>query len=187
MKYKTVVIDPPWPIKIGKSPNSLKGSQFLHDGFNYSTISLEGIRQFPIEDFAADICQLFIWVTTGKAEGVPIIKFVFDLLEEWGFTYHQIITWVKTSGFCVFSPIRSVTEHILYAYRGRLAEGYSHMTNAFTTTQQPHSQKPARFYQLLRAWTPTPRIDLFARNAHEGFDGWGDEYVGEGTLKEFLQ
>jgi len=61
------------------------------------------------------------------------------------------------------------------------------MKNIFEAPRGTHSEKPARFYQLLRAWTPKPRIDIFARNAHEGFDGWGDEYVGEGALAPYLK
>ena len=184
-RYKTVVIDFPWPINTGPSPKSLQGSSLKP--LQYKTMTLEEIKEFDIEQFTADDCQLFLWVTTGKVKDISIIRYAFDVLEHWGFTYHQLITWVKTSGFCVFSPIRSVTEHVIYAYRGHLTDGYSHMTNAFTTSQQTHSEKPARFYQLLRAWTPEPRIDIFARRAHEGFDGWGNEYVGDGPLQEFLK
>ena len=187
MKYKTVVIDSPWPIKINNPPKSMEGGCRLRTEIPYKVSSMSDILSFPIDDYAAEDCQLFIWVTTGKAEDIPTIHHAFHMLERWGFTYHQLITWVKTSGFAMFSPIRSMTEHVIYGYRGKLAEGYNCMNNVFTTSQMKHSEKPARFYQLLRAWTPPPRIDIFARNAHEGFDGWGDEYVGEGALAPYLK
>jgi len=195
MKYKTVVIDPPWPIALDKRiPEAIR----KQDGkwserkvtLDYNTPHLEEIYTFPIDDFAADDCLLFLWVTTGKIEETPVLKIGMDLLETWGFKYHQIITWCKLTGLCIWSPFNSRTEHVLFGYRGEFPKMYAVMPNYFETQQLQHSQKPAKFYQMLRSWTPKPRIDIFARRAHEGFDGWGNEYVGnsdEGTLLEYLE
>lgn len=188
MKYKTVTIDFPWPLKVGGNvPKTMQGTA-LSTRLVYDTMPAEDIRQFPIDDFAAEECLLFIWVTNGKmGNGYPIIRFGFELLEEWGFLYHHVITWKKTNPFAFWSPIRSATEHVLFGYRGKLPKSYGVMPSIFTAPNHRHSEKPARFYQLLRSWTPEPRIDLFARRAHEGFDGWGDEYVGEGPLVQYME
>lgn len=42
-----------------------------------------------------------------------------------------------------------------------------------------HSAKPPELYDDLAARTPAPRLDVFARRQHQGWDGWGDEYEGE--------
>jgi N6-adenosine-specific RNA methylase IME4 len=41
-----------------------------------------------------------------------------------------------------------------------------------------HSEKPADFFALAERLSPGPRLELFARQARPGWDGWGDEYPG---------
>jgi N6-adenosine-specific RNA methylase IME4 len=182
-KYKTVVIDPPWNIRNDK-PLQLPHSPF--PCLPYSTMNIEEIQAFPINHFADDECLLFLWVITST------IRDGFDILQDWGFRFHHILTWDKGSGHAIWSPIMGRTEHCLLGYRGNFRELTNNKMGVMqslikTTGVRKHSEKPARFYQLLRAWTPEPRIDIFARNHHEGFDGWGDEYVGEGPLAEWLE
>ena len=38
-----------------------------------------------------------------------------------------------------------------------------------------HSEKPSLFYEILKNNTKEPRIDIFARRKHDGFDSWGLE------------
>ena len=199
MKYKTVVIDPPWPINFESAQrmNIVKRDVTNNHGYInkilYELSTIDDIITFPIDDFADDNSLLFLWATCGKIEGRPILDIAFDIIKNWGFIYHTIITWVKPKGIAVFSPIRGITEHVLFAWRGNFRELTDNQNGVMTSAliesgyELKHSQKPARFYQLLRAWTPEPRIDIFARNAHEGYDGWGDEYVGEGPLAPFLK
>ena len=179
-KYKTVVIDPPWPLNGSKL-------ELPHGSFPqvpYNTMSLNEIKSFPIDDFAAEESLLFLWVITRS------IRFGFDILEEWGFKFHQIITWDKGSGHAIWSPLMGRTEHCLFAYRGNfrvLVNRMGVMQNLIKSDKtRKHSQKPSKFYRLIREWTPEPRIDIFARRAHVGFDGWGFEYVGEGPLSKYI-
>jgi len=197
MKYKTVVIDPPWPMQVGKAPNCLGPERTsrkpifrwtsLTNSFDYDEMNLEEIAAFPIEDFAHNESLLFLWVTN------KFLRYGFDLLEVWGFKFHILITWAKSQGFAFWSPIRNQTEHVLFGWRGNFHDLVGSkrgiMKNHLQTNYQlKHSEKPTKFYQMLRAWTPEPRIDLFARRAHVGFDGWGDEYAGDyGPLLPFLE
>jgi len=181
-KYKTVVVDPPWTINNDK-PLVLPHSPF--PCLPYSSMTPQDIQSFPIDEYADKAALLFLWVINST------IQEGFNLLFDWGFRFHHMITWDKGSGHAIWSPIMGRTEHCLFAYRGNFRELTDNkmgvMQSLITTGGvRTHSQKPPLFYQLLRAWTPEPRIDIFARNAHEGFDGWGDEYVGEGPLQEFL-
>ena len=199
--YKTIVIDPPWPIAFDSSArfDVLREkrtignfTRFKQQDELYEVVTIDDIINFPINDFADD-ALLFLWVTCGKIKGRPVIDIGFDILDKWGFTYHSIITWVKPKSQAIFSPLLCQTEHVLFAWRGNFANLTNKQNGVMKNVliesgyQIKHSQKPARFYQLLRAWTPAPRIDIFARRAHEGFDGWGDGYVGDGPLKEFLE
>ncbi|MGD9382074.1 MAG: MT-A70 family methyltransferase, partial [Candidatus Thorarchaeota archaeon] len=92
-KYKTVVIDPPWPIdNIGLSPRAMHHEigKYWRKPFlqkttikermcdNYSIMTVDDIRQFPINDYAADESLLFLWVTNSKAEGKPVLEIGFQ-------------------------------------------------------------------------------------------------------------
>lgn len=195
MKYKTVVMDPPWPIKGLKEPAKFKNKrkpihQEVKKRLTYDLMSMNDIYDFPIDDFAAEECLLFLWATCGKIDGTPVVQHALLLLEKWGFNYHTMLAWVKPQGIAFNSPIISRLEPIIFGWRGNFSELIGGMgvmsSNIITYSQIFSGQKPAKFYQNLRMWTPDPRIDIFARRAHVGFDGWGEEYVGNGPLAEFI-
>jgi len=192
MKYKTVVIDPPWPLKHATKPIKMGERNPKHIQFKeslpYEYMSTEEILSFPIDDFATDDALLFFWVANGRTvDDEPIPALGFRCLQEWGFRYNSMIHWLRNQVTCLWSPIAITTEMCLFGWRKQPLDLINSMKNVFEAPRGAHSEKPARFYQLLREWTPEPRIDIFARNAHEGFDGWGDEYVGEGPLAEWLE
>ena len=192
LKYKTVVIDPPWPIVTdGLAAIETGNYQTNPPDLNYNTVDEKWLMEFPLNEFAADKSLLFLWVTGGVTKSsYPIIKLGFDMLREWGFTYRAMLYWSKKNAGMSkpFLPFRCTVEPIMFASRGySQIPPYGQYSDIIHAPRRSHSEKPYEFYQLLRAWTPTPRIDIFARNAHEGFDGWGDEYVGDGPLQEFLQ
>ncbi|GAH13102.1 unnamed protein product, partial [marine sediment metagenome] len=47
--------------------------------------------------------------------------------------------------------------------------------SVFTEKRGRHSRKPDVFYKTLKQNTQAPRIDIFAREEHDGFDVWGNE------------
>jgi len=184
-KYKTVVIDPPWLVdNIGDLRALTTDVRGVYD-----RMTEEDILNFPIDNFAHEECYLFLWATNSKTRNKPILQLAFEILHEWGFKFHNMITWSKSQGFSAWSLLRNHTEHCLFGYRGKLDQSKTSLmpNHIHTVNQTKHSQKPVKFYQMLRAWTPKPRIDLFARQRHYGFDGWGDEYVGEGPLAKWLE
>ena len=188
MKYKTVVIDPPWPIKLAPSMNRFLQGSPLKDELEYQTMTEDEIKCFPINDFAAGDAIIFLWCTNSKlTNGRPCLQVAFEVLEQWAFKFRSVLTWQKNSGYAVWQPFRGVTEFILFGTRTHNIPPYGKYTNLFNWPNRKHSEKPVGFYQMLRSWSPAPRIDIFARNAHVGFDGWGDEYVGEGALAEWLE
>ena len=71
------------------------------------------------------------------------------------------------------------SEFVVFGYRGPFNipfKGRS-IPAAFNGRTGGHSKKPSEFYELLRTKTKPPRIDVFARKRHPGFDAWGDEAV----------
>ena len=191
MKYKTVVIDPPWDVQGYAYPEDAQFKHGLEKHVSYKTMTKEALFTFDIDKFAEDKCLLFMWSTTGKTNaGDVVLEDAFDIVREWGFVYRTMLYWQKNGGIPKpFLPYQTTIEPILFCSRG-IAQipPYGGFKDIFSAPRgKKHSEKPAHFYQLLRAWTPEPRIDIFARNAHEGFDGWGDEYVGEGPLAPYLK
>lgn len=163
-KYHTIVIDPPWPVQ-----KILRDERPNQDIFDYSTMTIEEIGKLPIADLAdLDGCHVYLWVTH---------KFLPDglkLFKQWGVKYECIMTWVKNVGFTPFSWMYS-TEHILFGRIGSLEVQRKGLKLNFTGKVREHSRKPDEFYELVRQASPNPRIDLFSREARDGFEQWGDE------------
>ena len=190
--YKTIVIDPPWMIvyDTGAYTNMDEFKHGIKERLPYDTMKDADIHNFDIEEYADDVCYLFMWATFGKLAGSPYLVFelAIQLCRKWGFVVREIILWDKHNGIVSpFTPFRRQVEPIIFATRGiTQIKPYGKYSSIFRAPSTTHSTKPVYFYNWLNKWTPKPRIDIFARNAHEGFDGWGDEYVGDGPLKEFL-
>jgi len=105
-----------------------------------------------------------------------------SLMKAWGFEFYTMVTWNKRTGPCPFGPYQITTEHILFGYRGKASfprECLGKMQTFFTETPTVHSAKPDSFYQAIASHFEGPRLDVFARQVREGFDGWGNQY---GTL-----
>ena len=98
----------------------------------------------------------------------------FDILEAWGAKYQCLLTWVKNVGFTPFSFMYS-TEHCLFAHIGSLPLLQMGKRLDFSAKVREHSRKPDEFYDLVRTVSPGPRLDMFGREKHEGFDVWGNE------------
>ena len=179
-KYRCLVVDPPW--QQGKTGvRQVRARQTTE--LDYPTLSGGALKEINLGAWAEEQAFIWLWVTNSKERGTgtPIIKLGFELLEHWGFTYYTTITWDKKTGVCPFGPYQIVTEHVLFGYRGKVKfdkKCLGKSKNLITAPPQGHSVKPAALYEHIRQWFPGPRLDVFARGAHPGFDGWGDQYQG---------
>ena len=178
-KYNTIVIDPPW--NLTPVTNTLKTIHFkCKESLPYKTMSDNELRSFPLNDFAADNCQLFLWVTHST------LLFGLELLKIWGFKYHCLITWDKTKGLSMWGFNRR-TEFIIFAFKGKIDIKQKNISfpTVFKEASTTHSVKPKLFYELLLKSTPEPRIDIFARKKHYGFDAWGNQVDETPTLESY--
>jgi N6-adenosine-specific RNA methylase IME4 len=179
-KYQVLVVDPPWGYrKTGK--RRVRPNQ--GPDFGYPTMSKEEIANVPIREWADDQCFLWLWATNGKdrATGEPVLRMAFDLLDAWGFKFYTMVTWNKKTGPCPFGPYQIITEHVLFAYKGKgfFDKGcLGKLQTCFTEASKGHSVKPDSFYRSIVDYFPGNRLDVFARQVRDGFDGWGDEYEG---------
>lgn len=165
MKYRTIVIDPPWPQK-KTGLRSVRPNQYRD--LPYRVMSLEEIKAFPINDFADIDCHLYIW-TINK-----YLRDAFDILEVWGFKFHAVLVWNKSTGVCPFS-LQFRNEFVLFGYRGKLALKRIGLPTYFSGKVREHSRKPDEFYGLAQTISYSPRIDIFSREIRDGWEQWGDE------------
>jgi N6-adenosine-specific RNA methylase IME4 len=164
-KYETIVIDPPWQMeKIERdvAPNQV--------AFEYPTMSEAELSEFDVPSIAADDCHMFCW-TTHK-----FLPSAMRLIEAWGFRYVYLGTWHKNGGFQPFGLPQYNSEFYVYARKGtpRFADTKQFFT-CFQASRREHSRKPDEFYDVIRRVTDGPRIDVFSREARDGFDQFGNE------------
>jgi len=173
-KFATVLADPPWQFqnRTGKMAPEHKRLQ------RYPTMSLQEIKDLPVEAIVEDAAHLYLWVPNALlAEGMQI-------MEHWGFTYKTNLIWYKIRkdggpdrrgvGFY----FRNVTEIILFGVRGKnartLQPGRS-QENIISSRKREHSRKPDEQYDLIESCSPGPRIELFARGLRKGWFVWGNQ------------
>lgn len=165
--YRCIVIDPPWPMpKIDRKEREKQTRTIL----DYPTMSLDEIQELPIPDLAADGCHLYLWVTQ------KFLPVGLGFLDAWGFGYQCVMTWVKPTGMTPFSWMYN-TEHVLFGSHGSLGLERKGLKLSFeaAVVRGTHSTKPSVFYDRVRAASPEPRLEMFARKERKGFVTWGDE------------
>ena len=173
-KFSTVLADPPWQFqnRTGKmAPEHKRLSR-------YPTLSLQEIKDLPVQSIVTDTAHLYLWVPNALLpEGL-------EVMQNWGFIYKTNLIWYKIRkdggpdrrgvGFY----FRNVTEVILFGVRGKnartLQPGRS-QENIISTQKREHSRKPDEQYNLIEACSPGPFIELFARGSRKGWFGWGNQ------------
>lgn len=163
--YRTIVVDPPWDPEISGCVNP-HGKMAP----TYPTMKLDQIKALEVPEQAhPEGCLLYLWCTGGT---VPYAK---EIVEGWGFRYIQLLVWKKdrpgTGRY-----YRNETEFVAFAVKGSARLKTNDHTNHFGgSAEWRHSAKPDAFYEMVRKNSPGPRLDMFARKEHEGFDSTGVE------------
>jgi N6-adenosine-specific RNA methylase IME4 len=166
--FDVVVIDPPWPMqKIDRytAPNQ--------DAFDYEVMTEEELTEFwpdEIADKLSPDCHVFIWTTQ------KFVPMALRLLEPWRLNYVLLMVWHKPGGFQPFDLPQFNCEFIIYARHGApVFIDTKDFPCCFEAPRREHSRKPEYFYDLVRRVTGGSRIDVFAREHHEGFARFGNE------------
>ena len=163
-KYRALVIDPPWPME--KIMRDVRPNQVTMD---YPTMTIDEIAALPIPDlFDANGCHVYLWTTH------RFLPDALRLFDAWGVRYQCMMTWVKNVGFTPYSWMYS-TEHVLFGRIGSLDLTRKGLRLDFEGKVREHSRKPDIFYDLVQQASPGPRLDMFSREAREGFSQWGNE------------
>ncbi len=168
-KYNTIVIDPPWDI-------SMSGSSKLRPKrkteLDYNTMSLDEIKSLSVKDIAEVGCHVYCW-TTNK-----LLESTFDVLKSWGVNYHLTLVWTKPNGMMPCFGYKFATEFCLLGFFGKPMQKFTSMAKLNwlnVPSQKPHSKKPQIFFDLINEMSPSPKIELFARDRKLGWDSWGNE------------
>lgn len=188
MTYNTIVVDPPWPQQLG-----IKCGGY-HDGHKtasrrqqqkdarqrYKTMTLNEIKKLHLPHNVD--ANLFVWTTQ------TMLPFTFDIIESWDATYTCTIPWDKHRGTNSWHIYRN-TEFLIYAYWGSREETLPLKTIPClldVPAKGRHSEKPASIYRKIVTWTKPPRLDMFARRRHMGFDVYGDQVENLPHVQEVL-
>ena len=162
--YGTIVIDPPWPWHY-KGPLIKK---------HYDEMSLAEIRSIPVRRSGAD--HLWLWTTNAHMVEAMITAL------KWGYQYRSLLTWAKprtTFGWW----LRGQTEHVIFASRTRENRKFSgKISTLLNAPYQGHSVKPDAFYPIVRALSPGPYLELFARRPREGWTTLISDRPAEATV-----
>jgi len=164
-KYETIVIDPPWPMK-----RIFMEERNTEPGFDYPTMDLIEIGDFPIELFMSEDCGLFMWTTQ------RFLPAAIDMIKKWGFNYVFTMVWHKAGGFQPIGLPQYNCEFVVYGRKGKVE--FNETKSFFLCNKWDrgkHSEKPQEFYDLIKRVTAPPRIDIFARKERDGFHVWGNE------------
>ena len=183
-KYNIIYADPPWSYRTWTAKGGHKSASA-----HYKTIDIEDIKSLPIQDICEKDCVLFIWVTfPNLIEGI-------DTLSSWGFTYKTCgFVWVKTNknyninqtsflpqdSFNTFYGLgywtRANSELCLIGTKGKIRRQSNSVHQIIYDPIREHSRKPdCTRDKIVELMGDIPRIELFARQKHEGWDAWGNE------------
>jgi N6-adenosine-specific RNA methylase IME4 len=141
-------------------------------------LSLNEIKELPVERISANTSHLYLWVPNALlAEGLAVMA-------AWGFTYKSNIVWHKvrkdggSDGRGVGFYFRNVTELVLFGVRGKNARTLPpgrRQVNCIVSRKREHSRKPDELYPVIEACSPGPFLELFARGARVGWKAWGNQ------------
>lgn len=153
-RFRTLVIDPPWDYEwLSLAGRASPG---------YATMTHEELLALPVASWAEDNCHLYLWTTNN------FLTRAVDLMAHWGFAHKTVLTWVKPR-WGLGSYFRNATEHVLFGVRGELRTRSDSIATYFEAPLGEHSEKPERFYEIVRQASYEPYGEAFQREARPGF------------------
>jgi len=186
-KYKTIVADPPWPVKAGRS----LGDEFFKikdnnaRNLSYSQMTISEICSLPVQEFIEENAHLYLWVINKYIEQAYVVA------RAWGFEPSTMLVWAKNPfGGGLGGAFGITTEYCLFCRKGTLP-ALSRVTGTWWNWKRPyvnghpcHSKKPEQFQTMVEAVSPGPYLEMFARRVRYGWDSWGNEIEGSPVLGE---
>ncbi len=160
-KYRTLIIDPPWDYEwLSLAGRAAPG---------YATMSREELLAMPVQDWADENCHLYLWTTNN------FMTRAVELMDHWGFQHKTVLTWVKPR-MGLGAYFRNSTEHVLFGVKGDLRTRSDSIMTHFEAPMGDHSEKPEKFYDIVRAASYEPYGEAFQREDRYDFvDVYGNQ------------
>jgi N6-adenosine-specific RNA methylase IME4 len=164
-KFRILYADPPW--KYGDNLTANYGAAKWH----FPSMTIKELCELTIIDLAQDDAVLFLWVTA------PLLYEAFPIIEAWGFAYKTFFVWDKVKhNMGHYNSVRA--ELLLICTRGSCLPDISKLIDSVQSIERnnKHSEKPQEFRDIIDTLYPHgKRLELFARQAHTGWEAWGNE------------
>lgn len=171
-KYHTLYADPPWHESGG---GKIKRGADRHYGLMKTKDIMTYLDDNGIAPLISPDAHLYLWTTNN------FLKDALSVMEAWGFRYVTIITWNKEGNIGLGQYFRGTTEHCLFGVRDRLPYRLSpdgkrqQGRTGLSAPKGKHSEKPAQMRAWIEKVSHPPYLELFAREAHIGWDCRGKE------------
>jgi N6-adenosine-specific RNA methylase IME4 len=158
-KFRTLVIDPAWEYDWLSLAGRAKPG--------YAMETIEQLRNRDVAAWADEEvgCHLYCWVTNNfMAEACKLVA-------HWGFQHRTILTWIKPPPFGLGSYFRNSTEHVIFATRGKTTTrpAAASIPTHFEAPRGEHSEKPEKFYEIVRAASYPPYGEANQREPRPDF------------------
>jgi N6-adenosine-specific RNA methylase IME4 len=153
-KFRALVIDPPWDYEWLSVAGRAKPG--------YATMSHEQLLALDVAAWAEENSHLYLWTTNN------FMTRAVELMARWGFAHKTVLTWVKPK-IGLGSYFRNTTEHVLFGVRGELRTRSDSIRTHFEAPMGEHSEKPEKFYEIVRAASHGPYGELFQRQERPDF------------------
>ena len=167
--YGLIMADPPWSFDNWSKKGEAKNAKAQYD-----CMPLDAIKAMPVGHLAAPDCLLWLWATN------PMLREGMDVLDAWGFRFVTAGTWVKTTkhGKLAFGTgyvLRCANEPFLIGAIGK-PKNAKNIRSVVEGPVREHSRKPDEAFEAAQDLVPgVRRLELFSREARQGWDGWGNE------------
>ena len=167
---------------------------------HYERMTDADIAALPVADLLhPEGAWIFLWATSPKLYAPPGSRTQLspdDVAREWGARYSgRAFVWIKTKAKATMPTIHCA--HDLHVGMGFTTRKNAEDCLLFRTGMpqrlardvheviicpvREHSRKPDEAIARIERFCPGPRVELFARDARDGWDYWGDEI---GTFDE---
>lgn len=179
-KYKIIYCDPAWSY----ADKALAGNRGA--GCKYTVMTADELYNLPVQSIAEDDSIMFMWVTMPKLlDGTCM-----NVMKAWGFIpktcafnwvkYHKNLNsfmgmgrWTRANSELCILGTRGKPQRISASVR-QMIETYDGET--LQSVPERHSKKPdITRDKIVELCGDISRIELFAREKHEGWDSWGNE------------
>ncbi len=163
-KFSVILSDPPW--------------QYNNSGFDqsaeahYKTMLVEEICNLSelVDAWSTPETVLFLWATN------PLLPEALRVMAAWNFEYKTNMAWIKDRPVGLGWFLKSKHELLLIGVRKNTPHPKRRPDSYFEADRgRIHSKKPDVVYEIIESMYDGKKLEMFARDSHEGWSVHGNE------------